>query len=104
MLNRVFGFFRNLKRAAVLLMRGDYDAVAQGVYRKLRKAPVAGRLCVYYKNYLDRRDIRRFERKPRPHVVNILSPLFFDFDGKDMYCGGAERYLIELNRIIRKLG
>ena len=104
MLNRVFGFFRQLKRAVVLLMRGNYDAFAQGVYKKLRTAPIVGRLCVYYKNYLDRRDIRKFERKPRPHVVNILTPLFFDFEGKDMYCGGAERYLIELNRIIRKLG
>ncbi len=104
MLNRVLGWFRLLKRGVILIMRGNYEAFAQGVYKKLRSVPVVGRLCVYYKNYLDRRDIREFERKKRPHVVNILTPLFFDFEGKEMYCGGAERYLIELNRIIRKLG
>ncbi|MGA2061319.1 MAG: glycosyltransferase [Thermoguttaceae bacterium] len=102
--HRVKSCARLAKRAIVLLRRGDYDAFVQGVYKKLRSAPIVGRLCVCYKNYLDRRDIRNFERKPRPHVVNILTPLFFDFEGKDMYCGGAERYLIELNRIIRKLG
>jgi glycosyltransferase involved in cell wall biosynthesis len=102
--NRVKLFFRLSKRAVDLLRQGNYDALVHGLYKKLRSAPVLGSLCVHYKKYLDRRDIRDFERKPRPHVVNVLTPLFFDFDGKNMYCGGAERYLIELNRIIRKLG
>jgi glycosyltransferase involved in cell wall biosynthesis len=103
-LNRVKRFFRLWKRAIDLLRQGDYEALVYGVYKNLRSMPFVGSLCVYYKKHLDRRDLRDFERKPRPHVVNILTPLFFDFDGKDMYCGGAERYLIELNRIIRKLG
>ncbi|MGD0382975.1 MAG: glycosyltransferase family 4 protein, partial [Thermoguttaceae bacterium] len=102
--NRAERFFRLSIRAVDLLRQGNYDALVHGLYKKLRSAPVLGSLCVYYKNYLDHRDMRDFERKPRPHVVNVLTPLFFDFEGKDMYCGGAERYLIELNRIIRKLG
>ena len=36
--------------------------------------------------------------------VNILTYLFFDFSGTTMFCGGAERYLIELHRLIRAMG
>ena len=36
--------------------------------------------------------------------VCILINQFFDKRGKDMFCGGAERYLIELARLIRDLG
>jgi glycosyltransferase involved in cell wall biosynthesis len=36
--------------------------------------------------------------------ISILTPTFFDFDGNDMFFGGAERYLIELVRVIRELG
>jgi len=37
-------------------------------------------------------------------TVNILTTTFFNLDGEDMFCGGAERYLIELARLIRGLG
>ncbi|MEM3112529.1 MAG: glycosyltransferase [Candidatus Anstonellales archaeon] len=37
-------------------------------------------------------------------LVNIITPTFFNFEGKDMYCGGAERYLIELYRLIKNFG
>jgi glycosyltransferase involved in cell wall biosynthesis len=36
--------------------------------------------------------------------VLILIPRFFDFDGNNMFYGGAERYLIQLVRVIRELG
>lgn len=36
--------------------------------------------------------------------VPILTPKFFNEDGGDMFAGGAERYLIELNRLIRSMG
>ncbi len=35
--------------------------------------------------------------------IAILAPQFFDLDGQSVYIGGAERYLIELTRIIREL-
>jgi glycosyltransferase involved in cell wall biosynthesis len=40
----------------------------------------------------------------RLDVVNILTTTFFNMEGKDMFCGGAERYLIELDKLIRSLG
>jgi len=36
--------------------------------------------------------------------VAILAPAFFGLDGNNMFYGGAERYLIELVRVIRELG
>lgn len=36
--------------------------------------------------------------------VPILAPLFFDFEGNNMFFGGAERYLIELVRLVREMG
>jgi glycosyltransferase involved in cell wall biosynthesis len=36
--------------------------------------------------------------------VNILVGTFFDLNGNDLYLGGAERYLLELAKIIRKMG
>ena len=47
----------------------------------------------------------RVELLPKgPSIVNILAPTFFNFDGHDMFCGGAERYLIELCKLVRELG
>jgi polysaccharide pyruvyl transferase CsaB len=43
------------------------------------------------------------EREPEP-VVRILTGGFFDSRGENMFFGGAERYLIELARVIRSLG
>ncbi len=40
----------------------------------------------------------------RSHRVSVLAPTFFDQTGNTMYYGGAERYLIELVRLIRELG
>lgn len=37
-------------------------------------------------------------------VVNFVVPTFFDMDGNNMFFGGAERYLIELVRLVRGLG
>jgi glycosyltransferase involved in cell wall biosynthesis len=37
-------------------------------------------------------------------TVNLVVSTFFDFDGNNMFFGGAERYLIELVRLIRQLG
>lgn len=42
--------------------------------------------------------------RPRRSVVNIVTNLFLDFKGKEMMSGGAERYVIELCRLIRELG
>jgi len=39
-----------------------------------------------------------------PSVVNIVTILFMDMDGRELLCGGAERYLLELCGIIRELG
>ncbi len=44
-----------------------------------------------------------------PHIsaerrVVILSYTFFDFDGNNMYYGGAERYMLELARLFRAFG
>jgi len=36
--------------------------------------------------------------------VIILSYTFFDFDGENMFFGGAERYLLELAKLIRQQG
>jgi glycosyltransferase involved in cell wall biosynthesis len=36
--------------------------------------------------------------------VLILAPTFFDFAGNNMFYGGAERYLVELTRLVRNLG
>jgi len=36
--------------------------------------------------------------------IAILAPQFFDYRGKSVYIGGAERYLIELTKILRDLG
>lgn len=40
---------------------------------------------------------------PEKRVV-ILTYTFFDFDGNNMYYGGAERYALELARLIRERG
>ena len=40
---------------------------------------------------------------PEKRVV-ILTYTFFDFDGNNMFCGGAERYVIELARLIWEQG
>lgn len=37
-------------------------------------------------------------------VVNLVVHTFFDFDGNNMFFGGAERYLIELVRLVQMLG
>jgi glycosyltransferase involved in cell wall biosynthesis len=42
--------------------------------------------------------------KPRSGKVQILTQTFFDFDGNNMFYGGAERYLIELVHLFRELG
>ena len=36
--------------------------------------------------------------------VILLTPTFFDWDGNNMFRGGAERYLIELSHLIKSLG
>lgn len=41
---------------------------------------------------------------PAEWRVVILSYTFFDFDGNNMYFGGAERYVLELAEVIRRLG
>jgi len=41
---------------------------------------------------------------PPERRVIILSYTFFDFDGVNMYYGGAERYLLELAELIREQG
>jgi glycosyltransferase involved in cell wall biosynthesis len=43
-------------------------------------------------------------RIPAEQRVVILSYTFFDFDGNNMYHGGAERYVLELARLIRGMG
>jgi glycosyltransferase involved in cell wall biosynthesis len=37
-------------------------------------------------------------------VVNFIVPTFFDMNGNNMFFGGAERYLLELVRLIRRMG
>ncbi len=36
--------------------------------------------------------------------VPILAPQFFDFSGKHLYLGGAERYLLEIAKLLHSLG
>ncbi|GAP07541.1 glycosyltransferase [Anaerolinea thermolimosa] len=59
-------------------------------------------------------DLRLRKQIPFPHQflifpserkrVLLISHKFFGFDGKEIYLGGAERYLIELSKIIREIG
>jgi glycosyltransferase involved in cell wall biosynthesis len=44
-------------------------------------------------------EIRRDDK-----IVNILTYLFFDSSGTTMFCGGAERYLMELHRLLGAMG
>lgn len=37
-------------------------------------------------------------------TVNFVVPAFFDMDGNNMFFGGAERYLLELVRLVRGMG
>ncbi len=41
---------------------------------------------------------------PSSQRVFILTYTFFDFDGKTIYAGGAERYVLELARLLRERG
>ena len=41
---------------------------------------------------------------PPDSEVAILAPQFFDLKGETLFLGGAERYLVELARLIRDLG
>ena len=41
---------------------------------------------------------------PASRRVFILTYTFFDFDGREVYAGGAERYLLELARLLREQG
>jgi GT2 family glycosyltransferase/glycosyltransferase involved in cell wall biosynthesis len=36
--------------------------------------------------------------------VFILAPQFFNFEGSQLYLGGAERYLVELAKLVQKMG
>lgn len=38
------------------------------------------------------------------HYVNIYTVTFFDYEGKKLYNGGAERYLIDLADVLKKMG
>jgi len=40
---------------------------------------------------------------PHSRLVRIIAPAFFDFDGMQLFRGGAERYLTELVPLIREL-
>ncbi len=40
----------------------------------------------------------------KAHIVNFVVPTFFDMNGNNMFYGGAERYLLELTRLVRGLG
>jgi len=41
---------------------------------------------------------------PIHNEIAILAPQFFDLKGENLYLGGAERYLVELARLIKGLG
>jgi len=59
-----------------------------------------------------RRSLARYPAAKPPQVrskysknkVAILTQTFFDFDGNNMFFGGAERYVIELVHLARELG
>ncbi|MEN8172252.1 MAG: glycosyltransferase, partial [Chloroflexota bacterium] len=92
------------------------------IYWTLREHPRLQWLKRIYKRlrHLSRMQISEMESHPKvifdppitpghPGVspdrrVTILTYTFFDFDGNNMYYGGAERYLLELAGIIRKMG
>jgi glycosyltransferase involved in cell wall biosynthesis len=101
---RLHLFLRLCKHAVFLLTHGHYYAFFQGIDKKISSVPIAKNVNNFLKYVYVRFGIRHCKLEPRPNVVNILTPSFFDFDGNDMFCGGAERYLIELSRIIRQLG
>lgn len=42
--------------------------------------------------------------KKTERVIAILTPTFFDYDGNNMFFGGAERYVIELVRLAHEMG
>lgn len=43
-------------------------------------------------------------RQQNTQQVNFVVPTFFDFDGNNMFFGGAERYLIELVHLVKQMG
>lgn len=47
---------------------------------------------------------QKIEIKNLDSEINILTPLFLDFNGDKFMRGGAERYLIELIKIIEEMG
>ncbi len=44
----------------------------------------------------------KFQIATSPQQVYILAPQFFDLEGQSVYIGGAERYLLELIRLLRE--
>ncbi len=48
--------------------------------------------------------IATFLQAPYSNRVLLVTHKFLNFDGKEIFLGGAERYLIELARLIRELG
>jgi glycosyltransferase involved in cell wall biosynthesis len=47
---------------------------------------------------------RGITRAVDPTVVNFVTGLFMDMEGRELMCGGAERYLLELCGLVRELG
>ena len=45
----------------------------------------------------------RYRNKISQSQIHILAPQFFDLEGQSEFIGGAERYLIELIRLLREL-
>jgi glycosyltransferase involved in cell wall biosynthesis len=100
----IWDALRLVGRSIRLLRQGNFYLFFYRINQRASRIPVVGGWCNYFENLMYRRTMSKFEPAPRSRIVNILVPSFFDLEGGEMYCGGGERYLIELNRIIQKLG
>lgn len=48
--------------------------------------------------------VLRLRMSDKAPIVNFVVPTFFDMNGNNMFYGGAERYLLELARLVRGMG
>lgn len=79
------------------------------MYRKAADLPIRGLRKVKHlvQGKLSRPSTRGEQissTKQTDRVIAILTPTFFDFEGNNMFFGGAERYVIELVRLAHEMG
>lgn len=78
------------------------DFLTDGFYALIRKKSVKARLI---ENNLTNKSIPiNVKRTIKPGRIDIINMNFFDWDGKVVYKGGAERYVYDLACLLNKIG